>query len=457
MKEKNKTVIVELGQRATVDCGNFASGLICMLINPSGVVIKHEKHCELHIEHVTMQDLGTWTCKTGLKNNMAANIDYMTLELFDDWKMLTWYNESNGYGNVGCHYLSGARPDWLPSIKTTWCQMIRPDGEVFTISEQAGATERYSTLGTNLTDLTCQLEFPLPIAANEKGSWKCFIADSGGFALVDIKNKNQTESTNKILLTTLKASAKIACNVDYSSEDCFLTAPNGTVYAGGNKTNFSAGYCSVTVKSINETDLGDWKCHFSQPMEAKDEIVIIQVMLYDDLKTLTANVEINEGNDLELVCKATSAIVNCAFQDPYDNTYHVSPKKNSTAYTKYKYVGKGLNYGECGIIISNVKEEDSGRWKCLTRLNSPDANLATKSLSKNMQVVVILNGLTVASTIGIVAGVGTVCLVFLGGCFILKWRRNKKKNNVTETNLEVPLNQIARIIEINEETSTAHI
>lgn len=59
------------------------------------------------------------------------------------------------------------------------------------------------------------------------------------------------------------------------------------------------------------------------------------------------------------------------------------------------YLGKGFEYGECGIRIPKVQASDKGYWTCVTKLVKDDDEDLTKELSAKILLNVktpIING-----------------------------------------------------------------
>lgn len=90
----------------------------------------------------------------------------------------------------------------------------------------------------------------------------------------------------------------------------------------------------------------------------------------------------------------------CRFISPNGYGYHLGNRQTSERLVKIKiftweflipffvrisYYGKGIEYGECGISISNIQPSEAGDWKCVTKFfNEVDAENYEKEIVGNI-------------------------------------------------------------------------
>lgn len=117
--------------------------------------------------------------------------------------------------------------------------------------------------------------------------------------------------------------------LSYTSDLCHIIAPNGTEYEPDISFKTSSNFCTLTVQNATETDNGTWSCSIGQNNGIPDEIVAIEVSVIE-VKLLSAEVEVTENEDVELVCNTNGIPLEyCRFVDPTGKTYSLK-HTNST-------------------------------------------------------------------------------------------------------------------------------
>lgn len=69
----------------------------------------------------------------------------------------------------------------------------------------------------------------------------------------------------------------ISCEVPYSSEYCYVQAPDGTIFPSYSEHQTRLGRCTLSIDKVDLKHNGIWKCAFSRDMGEPDDEIIVQV------------------------------------------------------------------------------------------------------------------------------------------------------------------------------------
>lgn len=95
-------------------------------------------------------------------------------------------------------------------------------------------------------------------------------------AIIEIPYKKRiTENTR------LDEEFSIVCQVPYSSEYCFIRAPNNTKYEADSSSNSLIGECIYKFKHIQKDDNGTWQCIFATQMGRPMDVIYYDVSTID--------------------------------------------------------------------------------------------------------------------------------------------------------------------------------
>lgn len=360
---RNETKKVSLGERYEVKCGIPRIETTCILYDPSGRKVSSGNSCSYLLERVRMEHIGIWHCDVGIVQRMLPVTEYFVLELIRREWVKTWYKEKDGLGIVGCKHMNDFVFNDINNLQPpTYCQFISPEDKLFTI-KQGAATDRYTTTGTNLSDFTCQLEFALPIQPQEIGLWKCKIYGSGGF--ISVKNATLPEYPKK-LITAIEENKpyEVSCIVPYSIDYCYIESPQKTYYYIDDVKSLSQGNCSKLLER-NHQVLGKWYCHISKYGSIDDDVIEVDVRIKKKFSAVFSDVQVEIGDSPEILCKHENPLRSCRFVDPSGlKIYHLSERKSGE---RIVYFGRGLDFGDCGLLLKNVTSKDQGEWTCYGR------------------------------------------------------------------------------------------
>ncbi|GJQ79477.1 hypothetical protein Trydic_g16330 [Trypoxylus dichotomus] len=355
LDKMHRTQKVTVGLSTTIECGRpiTQSQDFCQIYNPNGELVFEGERCNLFIPMVTMLDLGTWRCMSGLLQSMDT-LEY-TIEVVSTGisENEGWVIESDLYYKIGCRILSNINPKL--------CRMVDPTGHEYSIRSNL-VTERYTTFQTNLKNKTCGIEIPKPLLAHEYGIWKCDMENQG--TLLYVGNSTDTQYNDTLFTNVdLDHQFSIKCRISYVADSCYIVSPNGSRYLPDIPTRAQLGECSLSVKWASKTDNGAWSCFFVRRNKVVAESVKFEVNVRDVLCTNLVKAKI--GDNVELSCKTGNFNLQyCWFMSPTGIIYHLF---NDYSSEKIAYSGKGLEYGDCTIAIFNIEEEQYGNWSCILR------------------------------------------------------------------------------------------
>lgn len=86
------------------------------------------------------------------------------------------------------------------------------------------------------------------------------------------------------------------------------------------------------------------------------------------------NLWVNAGNRAELNCRASVDISSCSWSTPYGSIYHMA-SGNTAESGRLEHFSEDKQ--DCGIIITDVKEDDHGKWTCAVGVSNTDKEVSS--------------------------------------------------------------------------------
>ncbi|KAK4872415.1 hypothetical protein RN001_014444 [Aquatica leii] len=362
--ERTKDTIIKksvvVGSSTTIQCGDKFNQDFCYLYDPKGEFVTTNVDCSYSIKTVAIHHLGKWICRVG-KYPMMETLDYIVdLLLTDDNSVTAWVTEDENYLRIGCQLVN------YHEIRS--CRMITPTKQVLNLLPGV-AYNGYLSFGTNFKNSTCAIMIRKPLSDADKGQWRCemYLDNTRTGSFIQVQNSTIPSYTSEKTITTqLGETLKIQCEVTYSSDYCYMKSPNGTEYLMPNNFESRLGTCSVTI-DVKPEHVGYWTCFFARKIGTPDDRILIKVTV-PEMLLYTNKVEEKSGGNASLMCSSYGLPLKyCRFVAPNSLSYFIENHQNSS---RISYNGKGLEYGECGITITNVKTSDTGTWRCITKVGN---------------------------------------------------------------------------------------
>ncbi|CAD0204884.1 unnamed protein product [Chrysodeixis includens] len=137
------------------------------------------------------------------------------------------------------------------------------------------------------------------------------------------------------------------------------------------ESSTSSHACSLRFSNPNNQYMGMWRCAVNTDVGMFYGFLEVRVpwiqedeyFHYPEVEVSADNMYVRGlvGDPITMFCSATVAIRYCYFRSENGTIYSAGPDMKTE---NYKYVGNGLDAGECGIEISNLQSADTGRWTC---------------------------------------------------------------------------------------------
>lgn len=413
----DKTLMVALGETFPISLGDDG---LKQLYDPNGELVVETEDSEYNISVVRMEHVGQWTLKTFSIYNPKPFSSNVTLKLKHGLSVDSWYMKDKGYGHVGCKLNN------FPKKDIKYCQMLSPDNVLYTISLHT-ATERYTTVGTQLDqdDPICQIEFPLPATEQEIGTWKCTMLDYGNF--IDVEQKTPQQHSNEQTQYIENDKLEISCSVPYLIEACHIESPSGRIFNIVD-TKLTNGICFM---DMDEVELGTWTCRISKPRTSENQIIKVHVKSISKEASISYDqVGARRNHPYNIMCNAEYPLNYCWFVSPSGKTYHATSEKNGK---ELVYFGRGLLHGDCGITIINVNDEHAGEWSCHMRKINENDELILKA-----DVSVQVEDMDMVSSVGAPIGIALALCFFVGliGYGLYKKRQYPSIDDQTEFRMD---------------------
>uniref|UniRef100_A0A182JXP1 Ig-like domain-containing protein n=1 Tax=Anopheles christyi TaxID=43041 RepID=A0A182JXP1_9DIPT len=286
---------------------------------------------------------------------------------------------------------------------------------------------RYSAYNTKISKGVCSLEIKKPLAPADVGVWRIYQqlnpTDYTG-CVFDVKSKRLAKGrqlirargsaikSSKLELTatdieifhdprsSTTTMIELTCAVPYEIEYCYLSGPSAGDYAPERFDRLkSLGICRFMVANITS---GVWACGINDLDGAEDHLTYYNVSVYQKPgRTFTEQLTASSGDrEKRLLCRTILdlPIDICRFVDPSGEVHGVSSQMKPSPDARYRYYGKGLREGECGLEIVELRDKDFGRWKCMFKVRGREYEIPMDIVEEAMSVGAII-GISVAATI----------------------------------------------------------
>uniref|UniRef100_A0A182RTJ9 Ig-like domain-containing protein n=1 Tax=Anopheles funestus TaxID=62324 RepID=A0A182RTJ9_ANOFN len=396
---------------ATVNCPDKDGSRYCRIIDAEQVV---SESCSKTVD-LTQQVSHFW-CHVMFWGAMTERITKVNLFVEeDDRDVKATVDETEDHIVLSCQYRSTVSLCRALS-ETDNRQYMLLDGHL---------SGRYSAYNTKISKGLCTLEIKKPLAPADVGVWRIFqqlnptdytgcVFDVKGkrfFRGRTVRTRSSSARNNRLEVPTTdieifrdprssSAPVTLSCEVPYAIEYCYLSGPTGSDYAPQRFDRFkSLGICRFEVVNITS---GVWACGINDLDGAQDHLTYYNVSVYQQPgKTVTRQLTASTGDsEQRLLCRTILdlPIDICRFVDPYGEVHGVSNQMKPSVDARYRYYGKGLREGECGLEIVELRERDIGWWKCLFKVRGQEYEISMEIVEEAMSVGAII-GISIAATV----------------------------------------------------------
>uniref|UniRef100_A0A182P6J0 Ig-like domain-containing protein n=1 Tax=Anopheles epiroticus TaxID=199890 RepID=A0A182P6J0_9DIPT len=398
---------------ATVNCPDKDGSRYCRIIDEDQTV---SESCTKTVD--LTQQISYFWCHTMFWGAMTERITKINLIVEEnDRDVKTTVEETEDHIVLSCQYRS----------TVSLCRALsEADNRQYMLLD-GHLSGRYSAYNTKISAGVCSLEIKKPLAPADVGVWRIYQqlnpTDYTG-CVFDVKGKRfykarQTIRTRvgsiarnnrlEISATDIEifhdprsSSAtvtELTCAVPYEIDYCYLSGPTGGDYAPQRFDRLkSLGICRFVVTNITS---GVWACGINDLDGAEDHLTYYNVSVYQQPgRTVTEQLTASSGDrEKRLLCRTILdlPIDICRFVDPSGEVHGVSNQMKPSADARYRYFGKGLREGECGLEIVELREKDFGRWKCLFKVRGREYEIPMDIVEEAMSVGAII-GISIAAT-----------------------------------------------------------
>lgn len=167
---------------------------------------------------------------------------------------------------------------------------------------------------------------------------------------------------------------ELECESPYPLSYCYLSGPQGGDFKPEKFDHLGTlGICRFKVSNITT---GKWACGRNDNSGGEDRFTYYDVKVYDQpARAITPQITASTGDEnRDLLCKTILdlPIEICRFISPTGEVHGLSENIVPAPDSRFKYHGKGLREGECGMQIMQLEREDFGRWKCSIKVQGRD-------------------------------------------------------------------------------------
>ncbi|XP_058799613.1 uncharacterized protein LOC131669057 [Phymastichus coffea] len=358
---------------------NFLNLKSCMLIDPTNIEYELDRHLPYNVKKLdhcgfkmvaNKEFTGKWTLIADLDNNTAYYIPITVIirdikELNPDPINLRFKR-----GDEACISLT------FNKYQPKMCYLKDPHGFEYLI--QIGS---------------CHLE--LDFASDyHKGVWKAYYGFEGMETLVEQTiNVDVYDELyfNSSVTRSRNGDINLLCQVNGQSfKYCSFVRPDGEIlhitFGVGNKKyeyygDGSYTYedtllstkqrvdCGITIHSPNVQDYGSWRClvkldnYYGKTVGTVLKVGSETVAVQSKSKTKADDVYVKRGESYKIKCTAEEVLSYCWLRSPNGTIYSVlhSEKPKGLA---LKYVGTGLELGDCTALVSVANDTETGKWTC---------------------------------------------------------------------------------------------
>lgn len=200
-----------------------------------------------------------------------------------------------------------------------------------------------------------------------------FLSENISITFNLILDPKKTEHWKKRMYSNLI----IECEVPYEIDYCYLSTPdfpnNENFTSLKPKEFFRSKSLGICRFDIPEPLSGLYVCGVNSIYGGEDIQTYYQVKVYEvPVKTSSSFVQGGKGQLIDMMVKTIFdlPITYCRFMMPNGQIHGVSERFNMSG--PIKYYGKGLQYGECGIQILRIKDDDFGLWKATFQIGNDE-------------------------------------------------------------------------------------
>uniref|UniRef100_A0A182WG62 Ig-like domain-containing protein n=1 Tax=Anopheles minimus TaxID=112268 RepID=A0A182WG62_9DIPT len=375
---------------ATVNCPDKDGSRYCRIIDAEQVV---SESCTKTID-LTQQISHFW-CHVMFWGAMTERITKINLVVEEnDQDVKATVEETEDHIVLSCQYRS----------TVSLCRALsETDNRQFMLLD-GHLSGRYSAYNTKISKGICSLEIKKPLAPADVGVWRIFQqlnpTDYTG-CVFDVKSKRfsrgrtirtrgssvknsrlELTATNIEIFRDPRSSSatttELSCEVPYAIDYCYLSGPTGSDHTPQRFDRFkSLGICRFEVTNITS---GMWACGINDLDGAEDHLTYYNVSVFQQPgQTITKQLTASTGDrERRLLCRTILdlPIDICRFVDPSGEVHGVSNQMKPSTEARYRYYGKGLREGECGLEIVELREKDIGWWKCLFKVRGREYEIS---------------------------------------------------------------------------------
>ncbi|XP_039443808.1 uncharacterized protein LOC120423894 isoform X1 [Culex pipiens pallens] len=375
-------------------------------------------------------DQARYRCRLLYWGDMDETETVINVRVERNKRAVTWSTEENEKHVVlNCHYNSRISPCRAVSVASRR-QMMLLDGHL---------ANRYSAYNTMVSEGICALEIQKPLIKDDRGLWRIYLELSGNdytgcvFDLSDPGTEvGYTAQVKPQLIevfhdprSSSTTTTELECESPYPLSYCYLSGPQGGDFKPEKFDHLGTlGICRFKVSNITT---GKWACGRNDNSGGEDRFTYYDVKVYDQpARAITPQITASSGDEnRDLLCKTILdlPIEICRFISPTGEVHGLSENIVPAPDSRFKYHGKGLREGECGMQIMQLEREDFGRWKCSIMVQGRDYAINVDVIEEVMSTTTI-----VAICVAV-----TLVLGFVGGFFAyrkLNSRRVPYRNSV---------------------------
>ncbi|KAG7207953.1 hypothetical protein KM043_009538 [Ampulex compressa] len=423
----------------------------CLVQGPHGQdqsIVKDK--CSVQLTSASA-DSGTWNAVVGINGQIEEVIKEKNVHVFKE-QLHSGHEFSNNALHLFCNLKAHEK-------KLNFCRFSRSS---LTFANETGLRlrdgmrkGRYAYYGSGLTNGECGLTIESP-EANDYGEWYCMIGLEAGNpmqAVIQVERRSKRDipigtspqvSSTTQLITSLSQEFVLECSASIPLSYCWFSTPDGhylktpnnsiahtPVYQEGERSMYSYSYfndelnigkCGIKIMNAESKHNGTWVCHMGPTTFGIELIQHIAVRIADTpLAAKHKNLTIQKDNSrISLNCLTVArpmALQYCRFYSANGFGIHINDKiteERPITYqnVKYWYSGRGLNTGDCGLVIGNANSEHAGQWTCAARLEVQDKD---EELFDTIEITYMaessIASLTASAASGIAVGVVAILIV----------------------------------------------
>uniref|UniRef100_A0A182MYP3 Ig-like domain-containing protein n=1 Tax=Anopheles dirus TaxID=7168 RepID=A0A182MYP3_9DIPT len=420
---------------ATINCPDKDSARYCRIVDADQNVYES---CTKSVD--LTQQLSHFWCHSLFWGAMAERITKINLYVEEnDRDVTTTLEETEDHIVLSCQYRSSV----------SLCRALSEADNRQLLLIDGHLSGRYSAYNTKISKGTCSLEIKKPLAPSDAGVWRIYQQvnpnDYTG-CVFDVKNRRMPRA--RIIRTRGSAKAayrpelaatsieifhdprsssatttQLTCEVPYEIDYCYLSGPTGSDHTPQRFDRLkSLGMCRFEVTNITS---GMWACGVNDLDGAEDRLTYYNVSVYQQPgRPVTDQLTASTGDrEQRLLCRTILdlPIDICRFVDPSGEVHGLSDQMKPSAEARYRYHGKGLREGECGLEIAEMHDKDFGQWKCVFKVRNREYEI---------RMDVVEEALSVGAIIGI--SIGATIVIGIIGFFVYR-KMNRRYSGPTYT------------------------